>query len=462
MSINVKDVWDKALVDLKAQVSDQTYNAWFLLIQPLSLENEIFTLGVPNDLIKEWISERHSSLIKSSISSILGKPVSVSFAIYKNPDAVEIELKPSPKDESRQQEKKGIFGALFAKHSPETPSQATGINSKYTLDNFVVGPSNRIAHAACTGACEELAKTYNPLFIYGGVGLGKTHLMHAAGNFIMQKTPRAKILYISSEEFTNQLIAAIQTRTMQKFRQMYRTVDVILIDDIHFIAGKESTQEEFFHTFNALHDAHKQIIMSSDRSPKEIPDLEERLVSRFLWGFVADIQPPDFETRMAILKKKSELETIRVPDDVLFFLAENIRSNIRELEGALIRVVAYSKLDGKNVSVDLAKDVLKGMIKEGGKKVNVDLIQRKVSEYFNITVVEMKAKKRTQAIAYPRQIAMYLSRDLTNLSLPEIGSYFGGRDHTTVIHACNKIEKDIKQDEEVKGIVEQILVSIRS
>ncbi|MDD5440001.1 MAG: chromosomal replication initiator protein DnaA, partial [Candidatus Omnitrophica bacterium] len=293
------------------------------------------------------------------------------------------------------------------------------------------------------------------------VGLGKTHLMHAIGNYCSQKNLRLKVLYISSEDFTNQLISAIQTRTTDKFRATYRTVDVLLIDDIHFIAGKESTQEEFFHTFNALYDAHKQIIMSSDRSPKEISSLEERLVSRFEWGLVTDIQPPDFETRMAILKKKGEQETLQISDDVLYFLAENIRSNIRELEGGLIRLVAFSKMFGKSVSVDLAKEVLRGMIKEGLKKVNVDLIQRKVASYFNLVPEDMKAKKRTQTLVYPRQIAMYLSRELTGLSLPEIGAYFGGRDHTTVIHACTKIEKAIKENADVKDLVDHLINVIK-
>jgi len=305
------------------------------------------------------------------------------------------------------------------------------------------------------------AKAYNPLFIYGGVGLGKTHLMHAIGNSSSQKFGRSKIAYLSSEAFTNELISAIQMRAMHKFRQKYRSVDILLIDDIHFIAGKESTQEEFFHTFNSLYDAHKQIVLSSDRSPKEISALEERLVSRFEWGLITDIQPPDFETRMAILKKKCEQETIHVPDDVLYFLAEYITSNIRELEGCLIRVVAYAKLFTHNITVDLAKEVLKGMIKEGVKKISVSQIQQKVAEYFNISLDDMKAKKRTQTVVYPRQIAMYISRELTTLSLPEIGAYFGGRDHTTVIHACNKVNNNIKSKEDFSAVIKHLIALIK-
>lgn len=456
MSDILKTVWDKTLSDLRGQVSDQTFNAWFCTMRPLNLNEESITLGVPNEFFRDWVVERHLVLIKTTLSNVVGKNINVVFSVIQQPESID-EKKVA---ESVPKEKKGLFRSLFPKHI--APSfQHKGLNPQYTLDAFVVGPSNRFSHAACLAVSESPAKAYNPLFIYGGVGLGKTHLMHAMGNLVSQRSPKLQILYISSEEFTNQLISAIQTRGMPNFRKKYRNVDVLLIDDIHFIAGKEATQEEFFHTFNALYDAHKQIVMSSDRSPKEIPALEERLVSRFEWGLVTDVQPPDFETRMAILKKKGEKETIHVPDDVLYFLAENIRSNIRELEGALIRVVAYSKLFGKTMTVALAKDILKGMVREVEKKVSVDLIQKKVAEYFNISQHDMKAKRRTQHIAYPRQVAMYLSRDLTNLSLPEIGAYFGGRDHSTVIHACNKIEKDIKEKVEVRNIVEKLLETIK-
>ncbi|OGW85012.1 MAG: chromosomal replication initiation protein DnaA, partial [Omnitrophica bacterium RIFCSPLOWO2_01_FULL_45_10] len=329
------------------------------------------------------------------------------------------------------------------------------------FESFVVGPSNRFAHAAALGVSDSPAKAYNPLFIYGGVGLGKTHLMHAIGQRVLQKFPRNKVLYISSEEFTNQLIGAIQTRSTVKFRERYRGVDVLLIDDIHFIAGKESTQEEFFHTFNALHDSHKQIVVSSDKPPKEIHSLEERLISRFGWGLVTDIQPPDFETRMAILKKKSEGETTTIPNEVLIFLAEKIKSNIRELEGALIRIVAYAKLIEKDISVDLVREVLKDMILEGEKKITIEFIQKRVSEYFDIKLTDMRAKKRHKAIVYPRQIAMYLSRRLTGYSLPEIGDQFGGRDHTTVMHAHEKIENDLKVKDSLRDIVSQLIRDIK-
>lgn len=451
-------VWTKTLNNLKNQVNEQIFNTWFSPLKPLSVDEKSIYLGVPNEFFKEWVSERYLSLIKSSLARAAGQEMDITFSVTPQKEPGE----EGKSKEPVQKEKKGLFRSIFPKSNPEHQTRQIGLNSKYTFDMFVVGPSNRFAHAASLAISESPAKTYNPLFIYGGVGLGKTHLMHAMGNYISQKSPKTKILYISSEEFTNQLISAIQTRSTADFRQRYRNVDVLLVDDIHFIAGKEATQEEFFHTFNTLYDAHKQIVMSSDRSPKEISSLEERLVSRFGWGLVTDIQPPDFETRVAILKKKSEKETIPLPDDVFYFLGENIKTNIRELEGALIRVVAYSKLINKDVSVDLAKEVLGGMIIEGEKKVGVELIQKKVAEYFDINFQDMKTKKRSRAIVYPRQIAMYLSRDLTNLSLPEIGIYFGGRDHTTVIHACNKIKKDIKTKGDIRNIVNKLVFNIKS
>ncbi len=450
--------WNKTLNNLKNQVNEQIFNTWFCPLKLLSVDEKSINLGVPNEFFKEWVSERYSSLIKSSLARAAGQEMDITFSVAPQ-DEEKKSTEPIQK-EPIQKEKRGLFRSIFPKTHVEHQTRQIGLNSRYTFDLFVVGPSNRFAHAASLAISESPARTYNPLFIYGGVGLGKTHLMHAMGNFISQKSPKTKILYISSEEFTNQLISAIQTRSTPDFRQRYRNVDVLLVDDIHFIAGKEATQEEFFHTFNALYDAHKQIVISSDRSPKEISTLEERLVSRFGWGLVADIQPPDFETRVAILKKKSEKETIPLSDDLFYFLGENIKTNIRELEGALIRVVAYAKLINKDVSVDLAKEVLKGMIIEGKKKVGVELIQKKVAEYFDITFQDMKTKKRNRAIVYPRQIAMYLSRDLTNLSLPEIGVYFGGRDHTTIIHACNKIEKDIKTKGDIRRIVDKLVFNI--
>jgi len=335
------------------------------------------------------------------------------------------------------------------------------LNTKYTFESFVVGPSNRFAHAASVAVAESPAKSYNPLFIYGPVGLGKTHLMQAIGQEILRLNPGVRIIYITSERFTNELINAIKTGTTLKFREKYRTVDCLLIDDIHFIAGKEATMEEFFNTFNTLYDAHKQIVVSSDKPPKDISNLEERLVSRFEWGLVTDIQPPDFETRTAILRKKAEREGIAIPDAITFFIADKIKSNIRELEGALIRVVAYSKLVGKEVDEAVAQEVLKDLIVETQKKITIDLIQRKVAEYFEIRPSDMTAKRRSKNVAYPRHVAMYLSREMTSYSFPEIGEQFGGRDHTTILHACEKIRKDIKKEPKTKSLVDKLILEIK-
>jgi len=335
------------------------------------------------------------------------------------------------------------------------------LNPRYTFENFVVGPGNRFAHAASLAIAESPGKAYNPLFIYGGVGLGKTHIMQAIGHYLLKKSYPLNFTYISSEKFTNQLINAISNRTTAKFRERYRTIDVLLIDDIHFLGGKESTQEAFFHIFNDLYDMHKQIVMSSDRSPKDIPSLEQRLVSRFEWGLVTDIQPPDLETRIAILKQKCRAESVVVSDEVMYFIAEKIKSNIRELEGALIRIVAYSSLMGKDINLELANEILKDYLREGPTKISIDTIQKRVADYFNIGLSDMKAKKRTKQVAYPRQIAMYLVRKLTDYSLPEIGDYFGGRDHTTILHAFKKIEESIKREEQTKHLIEKLISEIK-
>ncbi|SUY54196.1 chromosome replication initiator DnaA [Clostridium tetani] len=335
------------------------------------------------------------------------------------------------------------------------------LNPKYTFDSFVIGNSNRFAHAASLAVAEAPAKAYNPLFIYGGVGLGKTHLMHAIGHYILQNNSNVKVVYVSSEKFTNELINSIKDDKNEEFRNKYRNVDVLLIDDIQFIAGKERTQEEFFHTFNALHEANKQIILSSDRPPKEIPTLEDRLRSRFEWGLIADIQAPDFETRMAILKKKADVEHLNIPNEVMVYIATKIKSNIRELEGALIRIVAFSSLTNKEISVDLASEALKDIISsKESNQVTIELIQDIVSSYFNLRVEDFKSSRRTRNVAFPRQIAMYLCRKLTDNSLPKIGEEFGGRDHTTVIHGYEKISTALKKDESLQKTVNELTSKI--
>jgi chromosomal replication initiator protein len=443
MALLNQNTWDEAKELIKGRIHTQSYETWFLPIKFVGASEEEITLEVPNKFFKNWVTEKYLAFIEDALLVCADKKVAVAFALPAGiaPD---------------------MSKAFAQPKAAESPPKHIGLNKKYTFDDFVIGPSNRFAHAASLAVSETPAKAYNPLFIYGGVGLGKTHLMQAIGNKVASQNKGLKVLYISSEQFTNQLISAIQNRTTIKFRQIYRSVDILLIDDIHFISGKEATQEEFFHTFNALHDAHKQIVMSSDRSPKDIPALEERLISRFEWGLVTDIQPPDLETRIAILKKKAERETTPVPNDVAFFIAEKIKSNIRELEGALVRVVAYAKLIGGEISVQLVREVLKDMVLEDEVKVSVELIQKKVAEHFNIKLTDIKGKKRNRAIVYPRQVAMYLARDLTDYSLPEIGSFFGGKDHTTVLHACDKIGGELKKNKGTKDLLGRLLAGIKS
>lgn len=452
-------IWAKALDIISKELdNEQTINIWFNPIKCSSCTSEKMVLEVPNKFFQDWLLNRYMDILNSGVRTACGADLKIEFVLAEAASSPAHGASETVKKEEAKKEAKGFWS--FSKQAP-IHARELGLDPKYTFDSFVVGSSNRFAHAAAMAVSDSPAKAYNPLFIYGGTGLGKTHLMHAIGDRVLAKAPKTKVLYISSEDFTNQMISAIQNRSMIKFREKYRNVDILLIDDVHFIAGKDSTQEEFFHTFNTLYDAHKQIVVTSDRPPKEINKLEERLVSRFLYGLVTDVQPPDFETRIAILKRKSEMASITLPEDVFYFLAEKVKTNIRELEGALIRVVAYSKLIGKDVSVDLVKEVLKDMIIEGEKKITIDLIQKKVSEYFDIKLSDMRAKKRSKAIAYPRQIAMYLTRQLTDYSLPEIGDQFGGRDHTTVIHACSKIEADLKEKDGFKVLLGRLVDSIK-
>jgi len=449
---NVKSgIWARALDVIKGDILPQSFDTWFTPIRQVGIDNSSISLEVPNQFFKDWVIDHYKDYIEQVLEKVCEDKVQVDLVVSSRGDDMNFETPATPAAIPRENQAKLL-------QSIRTYSE---LNPKYTFDSFVVGSSNRFAHAASIAVSDSPAKSYNPLFIYGKVGLGKTHLMHSIGNRIHQRAPQTKILYISSEKFTNQLISAIQSRSTPNFRKLYRSVDVLLIDDIQFIAGKESTQEEFFHTFNALHDSHKQIVLSSDRPPKEIHSLEERLVSRFDWGLVTDMQAPDLETRVAILKMKAQRETIHVPDEVIFFIAERIRSNIRELEGALIRTVAYSKLIGQEVTTSLAKNILRDMFVEEASKITVDLIQQKVASYFDIRLSEMKSKRRTKAVAYPRQVAMYLVRELTDYSLPEIGEYFGGRDHTTVIYACNKVQGDAKKDGNAKAFISRLISDIK-
>ena len=439
MDANLQDLCEQTLNVLKNEMSEVSFNTWMKSCNPISISEDTIKISVPNSFTRDILNNRYKDLVANSIQGICSKLYKLEFLISS-----EVALEEKNK-------------AIKIKGSPLNEEISNTLNPKYTFDSFVIGNSNRFAHAASLAVAEAPAKAYNPLFIYGGVGLGKTHLMHAIGHYILENNPNAKVEYVSSEKFTNELINAIKHDKNEEFRNKYRHVDVLLIDDIQFIAGKEGTQEEFFHTFNALHDANKQIILSSDRPPKEIPTLEDRLRSRFEWGLIADIQVPDFETRMAILKKKADLERLNVPNEVMVYVATKIKSNIRELEGALIRIVAYSSLTNREVSVDLASEALKDIIsKKQGKSITIESIQDIVSSYFNLRVEDFKSQRRTRNVAYPRQIAMYLSRKLTDMSLPKIGEEFGGRDHTTVIHAYEKISENLKTDEGLQSTVDDI------
>jgi len=446
--------WGVVLQHVRKQVSPQSYETWFAPTRQVSSGIGSISVEVPNAFFKDWLIEHYSGQISLALKNIEKEQLTID---YQTPARVEAD----PQDDIHAQDKRGAF-RLFQNPFERAPAaKESNFNPRYTFDSFVIGGCNRFSHAAATAVAESPAKSYNPLFIYGGVGLGKTHLMQAIGQHTLAKHPRLKVLYMSSEKFTNQLISAIQNRTTQKFKDHYRQLDVLMVDDIQFLSGKESTQEEFFHTFNTLYDAHKQIIVSSDRPPKEIPALENRLVSRFEWGLVTDIQPPDIETRVAILRKKLEFSNASVEDGVLLYIAENIKTNIRELEGALIRVIAYSSLMGQPVNMGSVKDVLQEVEVKRGLDITVDKIQRIVADYFSVGANTMRIKKRTRLLAFPRQIAMYLARELTKSPLTEIGGFFGGRDHTTVLHACNKIESAMVNNTQLTQIVDNLIKQIR-
>ena len=442
MDSNLEGIWNNTLNLIKVELTEVSFNTWLKTIEPITLTEDNIILAAPNEFTKGILEGRYLNLIKNAIQQVTNTDFEIQFVIPG--EEVPVSTGQAPVVENNDSTLRGL------------------LNPKYTFDTFVIGNSNRFAHAASLAVAEAPAQAYNPLFIYGGVGLGKTHLMHAIGHYILNQNPKSKVVYVSSEKFTNELINSIRDDRNDEFRNRYRNVDVLLIDDIQFIAGKERTQEEFFHTFNALHEANKQIIISSDRPPKEIPTLEDRLRSRFEWGLIADIQPPDLETRVAILKKKAKVENLNVDNDVMLYIATKIQSNIRELEGALIRIVAYSSLTNKEVTVELAEEALKDIISSSQpKEITVDLIKDVVSKNFTIKIEDFTSKKRTRAIAYPRQVAMYLCRDLTDLSLPKIGDEFGGRDHSTVIHACDKIASDMESNLNFKRKIDNCIKEIK-
>jgi len=427
-TVEIKGLWEESVKLIREEMPGVSFNTWIEPIRPVSLEKNILLLEAPTEFNMGIINSRYRDLIRNAVKIVTNRTLDIELMVKSNEQLVH-----------KQPE------------SDETPAWSSILNPKYTFETYVKGSGNQLAHAASLAVAEAPALAYNPLFIYGGVGLGKTHLMHAIGHYILNQNPNAKVLYTSSEKFTNELINAIKDDRNEEFRNKYRNIDVLLIDDIQFIAGKERTQQEFFHTFNALYEMNKQIVVTSDKPPKEISTLEERMRSRFEWGLIADIQAPDIETRIAILRKKSQMERYDIPSDVLVYIADNIDSNIRELEGALNRIIAYSSLTGSAISLDMARECLKQII-SGNATANVspESIMKVVSRYYDVAPDQMLSQKRSRDIAFPRQVAMYLCRDLTGMSLPRIGQFFGGRDHTTVMHACEKIQEELERSSELK------------
>lgn len=436
-------IWAVAADLLKGTLGETAIQTWINPLKPKQHTGLQLILEAPDAFFKDWVERHYRKDIEDAVRRSSGKNMSVAI-------------------EAQEKAPAGMKPALdMTRLRNAEPRDSLSLNPRYTFENFVLGPSNRHAHAYSVAVAEAPGKNYNPLFIYGGVGLGKSHLMQAICHHVRQASPQMRICYMPSERFTNELIDAIQHHSTAAFRQKFRNVDVLVLDDIHFIAGKESTQEEFFHTFNALYDSHKQIIISSDRTPKEIANLQERLVSRFSWGLTTDVQPPDLETRVAILKKKIEREPVHIPDDVIFFIASLIKTNIRELEGALVRIIAYALMEEKAITLDLAKEVFKDLLREPKKLVTIDFIQRCVVEEFGVSLADLKQKKRSKTIVLPRQVAMYLCRELTEQSFPEIGEHFGGKDHTTVLHSYNKIKEDLLVNMALKEKINRIIQVIQ-
>jgi len=444
---NARELWEEALSAIQGRVARQSFDNWFRPLALESIEESRVKVLLPNRFFKEWFEDHYMGLLKSVLQDLMFTKVDLIFRIQEQEDRVAIDTKPEAG--AKRQVRGHRNGATF-------------LNPKYTFENFVVGSANQFAHAGCLAVGEQLSKAYNPLFIYGGVGLGKTHLLHAIGHLVLRRNGKLRLSYVSSEKFTNDLINAIRFDSTVEFRNRYRSLDLLLIDDIQFIAGKERTQEEFFHTFNDLYDSAKQIVISSDSLPREIPTLEERLRSRFEWGLIADIQPPDLETKAAILRKKAQAEGVRLPDEVSLFIAKNVQSNIRELEGSLVRLIAYASLTGREISLELAQETLKELNAERAKVITLAAIQRAVADYFRVKIEDLKSKERNQGVVLPRQVAMYLSRTMTPSSLPAIGEAFGGKDHTTVIHSCEKIKRRLAADEGFRRQLDSLSQSIAS
>jgi len=457
------DLLSSILDAISKRVNQQSFNMWFKPISSARMDESSIYLGVPNEVFRDWISNNYFDVIEESLNELDLDAYQLRFLIDDAPPAntraLETPASISSKSSVLPGKDQGL--AVGVARAVETEPVELPLNPKYTFDTFVVGSCNQFAHAASLAVVDMPSKTYNPLYVYGGVGLGKTHLMHAIGQAIKQRNQNLRLTYLSSERFMNELINAIRYDKTIKFRDKYRNIDVLLMDDIQFLAGKERTQEEFFHTFNALYDAQKQIVISSDCPPREIPTLEERLHSRFEWGLIADIQPPDLETKVAILKRKADLERINLPDNVALFIASKIKSNIRELEGSLVRLTAYASLKGLPMDLDLAHEVLRTILAEESSGVSVDLIQKTVAVHYRLKVADLKSKNNSRKIAVPRQIAMYLCKTLTKSSFPEIGREFGGKHHTTVLHSVNKIAQLYAGDADFHKAINSLIADLK-
>ena len=457
MQISAEKIWSTAQDYLRGKLSPDTFKMWFAPLRPCFLDHQQLTMEVPNEFCEVWLKDNYLSLLQDAVAAAAGNRLQVKFKV---PNAAASGTMASHSQAAPSHAHAISAPAVKAKASDSSGERNNNshgdlsFNPKNTFDSFVVGTNNNFSFAAAKAVAEAPGKSYNPLFLYGGVGLGKTHLLHAIGQHVTGNKKGARVAYVSSEKFTNEYIDAIQNNKLQGFRKKYRQTDVLLIDDIQFLAGKERIQEEFFHTFNALHESHKQIVLTCDRPASEIQGLEGRLVSRFEWGLVTDLQPPDIEMRLAILKKKAQMMNVMLPDDVINFLATRIRTNIRRLEGALIRVASYASLTGKKLTIEVVENLLREILHEEGRQtISIEVIQKRVAEHFDIRLADMTSKRRPENIAFPRQIAMYLSRQMTESSLNTIGEAFGGRDHGTVLHACRLVKDRMEVDSNVRQVV---------
>jgi chromosomal replication initiator protein len=484
MELTATEAWSQILDRIRARLPEQTYRLWLEQAEPLALTQDLLAMGTNSEFAAEWIEDKYGLLLNDIAEQLFGRRMSIRFRHIPRgmqgeagapggPGALEglhgragsATAAGSPMSPGAGQRGDGSAGAsgpgaaAGGAQAVAAPMVGAPLNDRYTFERFVVGTNNQLAAAACHAVAEAPARMYNPLFIYGGVGLGKTHLMHAIGHVIHARQPGRRVAYISSERFTNDLIASIADGRMSDFRRRYREIDLLLIDDVHFLGEKERTQEEFFHTFNALYDAQRQIVVTSDRPPKEIPGLEDRLVSRFEWGLVTDIKAPDLETRVAILRKKGDEDRISLGDDVLDFIARNCRSSVRELEGAIIKLLAYSSLTRREITADLAREALGGVLRDGGARdLSPEGIRARVALEWGVPVEGLTSKRRTKELTVPRQVAMYLLRELVNLSLVDIGRLFGGRDHSTVIHSIQKVEEGMRQDPGFRARVDALRI----